>query len=109
MTGFIAHFDTARDYTLQFTITQTLVSTAHFQCCCLVAPSNGERSPFSEFPNCSQPQLPAYNSNSSQRLNPSSSVSSIIAVFSVTVEACLSAELLLSNVCCIVASFAVVA
>jgi hypothetical protein len=27
MTGLIANFDTARDYTLQFTITHTLVST----------------------------------------------------------------------------------
>jgi hypothetical protein len=27
MTVFIEHFDTARDYTLQFTITHTLVST----------------------------------------------------------------------------------
>jgi hypothetical protein len=27
MTEFIAHFDTARDYTLQFTVTHTLVSS----------------------------------------------------------------------------------
>jgi hypothetical protein len=27
ITGFIAHFDIAHDYTLQFTVTHTLVST----------------------------------------------------------------------------------
>jgi hypothetical protein len=37
-----------------------------------VAASNSGRSPSSVFPNCPQPQLPASNSNTSQRLNSSS-------------------------------------
>jgi hypothetical protein len=38
---------------------------------CLVAASNGGRSPSSGFPNFPGPQLPASNSNSSRQLNPS--------------------------------------
>jgi hypothetical protein len=44
--GFIGLFDSARDYTLQFTISHTLVSTV-------------TSSPSSGFPNCPRPQLPA--------------------------------------------------
>jgi hypothetical protein len=67
-------FDTARDYTLQFTAIHTkcpqsvTVSASR----CLVAASNGGRSPSSEFPNFPLPQLPASNSNNAQRLNCSS-------------------------------------
>jgi hypothetical protein len=39
---------------------------------CLVADFKGGRSRTYGFPNCSRPQLPPSNSNSSQRLNPSS-------------------------------------
>jgi hypothetical protein len=72
--GFIGLFDTARDYTLQFTITHThtLVSSHVFISRCSVAASNGWRSPSSGFPNYPRSQLPASNSNSSQGLNPSS-------------------------------------
>jgi hypothetical protein len=66
------HFDTVRDYTLQFTITHTHThqcpqSCLHYRC--LVAASKGGRSPSFGFSNCSRPQLLASNSNSSQRLN----------------------------------------
>jgi hypothetical protein len=40
MTGFIELFDTARDYTLQFTVTHTLVSSHVLTSRCLVAASN---------------------------------------------------------------------
>jgi hypothetical protein len=110
MTQFIAHFDRACDYTLQFTISLSLSHThthAHKQtntqkhththtptcepltcthacthtcpqsylhCHCSVAAFNIGRSPSSGFLNCPQPLLPASNSNSSQWLNPSSSL-----------------------------------
>jgi hypothetical protein len=74
MIRFIGPFDTARDYTLQFTITQTSVLSHGLHSRCLVAASNGGRSPFSGFPNYPRPQLPASNSNSSQRLNFGSSL-----------------------------------
>jgi hypothetical protein len=79
MTGFIGLFDTAHDYTLQFTVTHThththarthtLVSTVSTSSC-LVAASNSRRSPSSGFLNYPRPQLPASHSNSSQWLNP---------------------------------------
>jgi hypothetical protein len=47
---------------------------SRLHCCCLAAASNGGRSPFSWVPDRSRPQPPASNSNSSQRLNPSSSL-----------------------------------
>jgi hypothetical protein len=40
-------------------------SCLHYRC--LLAASNGRRSPSSGFPNCPQPQLPASHSNNSQR------------------------------------------
>jgi hypothetical protein len=77
-----------RDYVLLFTISHTHTHThthtrthththtsfhSHvFTSHCLVAVSNGGRSPSSWFPKCSRPQLPASHSNSSQKLNPSS-------------------------------------
>jgi hypothetical protein len=67
MVGFIAHFDTARDYTSQYTITRLYYSG-------LVAASNSGRSPSSGFLKCHRPQLPVSKSNISQRLNPSSSL-----------------------------------
>jgi hypothetical protein len=38
---------------------------------CSITASNSRFSPFPGFQNCPRPQLPAYNSNSSQPLNPS--------------------------------------
>jgi hypothetical protein len=61
ITGFIGLFDTVRDYTLKVTVTPLLGSG--FQ-------RRAFRS--SGFLNYSRSQLPASNSNSSQRLNPSS-------------------------------------
>jgi hypothetical protein len=57
-----------------------LLTTAHtktfqsdvFTSRCLVAASNGGRSPYSGFPNYPRPQLPSSHSNSSQRPNCSS-------------------------------------
>jgi hypothetical protein len=46
---------------------------------CLVAAFNGERSPSSGFTNGPRPQLPASNSNSSQQLNLSSSLTNSLA------------------------------
>jgi hypothetical protein len=75
MTGFIGLFDTACDYTFQFTITHRLVL---WVCYCLHWPLLGSgfqrrTFPFPWVPNGSQPQLPSSNSNNSQRLSPSSS------------------------------------
>jgi hypothetical protein len=71
--GFTGLFDTAREYTLQFTITHTHTHTSVlnrvFISRRLVATYNGRRSPFSVFPNCPRSQLRASHSNSSQRLN----------------------------------------
>jgi hypothetical protein len=63
------------DYTLHIIHTQTsvlslLVSTS----CCFVAVSNGNRSTSSGFLNSPRPQLPASDSNTSQWLSPSSSL-----------------------------------
>jgi hypothetical protein len=87
---FIIHFDIARDYTSEFTITHTLLSTA-------------------------TSSLPLLDSGFQQwmfsflwvpKLSPASeqNFSSIIAV-----ETCLFAELLPKNGCCIVAYFTVIA
>jgi hypothetical protein len=53
----------------------TSVHSHFFTSRCLVAVSNGGLSPTSVFPNGPRPQLPASHSNSSQRLNQSSSIS----------------------------------
>jgi hypothetical protein len=55
--------------------TQTSVHSHVVIIRCLVAASNGGRSPSSGFRNCPWPQLPASHSNSSQRLNLNSSLS----------------------------------
>jgi hypothetical protein len=70
--GFIELFDTARDYTLQFTVTHISVHSQSLYCRCLVAAFNGGRSPSSGFPNCPRPQLPASKSKSTQQLKPNS-------------------------------------
>jgi hypothetical protein len=62
----------ARARTHTHTHTHTSVYSHVFTSRCLVATSNGGRSPSSGFPNCPRPQLPASHSNSSQRLNLSS-------------------------------------
>jgi hypothetical protein len=70
---FIEHFDTTRDHALKIIVTRRLVSqcvTISTRRCSVVA-SNCGRSPFSGSPNCPRPQLPAFHSNSSQKLNPS--------------------------------------
>jgi hypothetical protein len=74
MTWFIANFDTSRDYILQFTITYTLVPTFTPLLLLLGSSFNDIYSPPSGFLNCPQHQLPASNSNSSQRLHPSRSL-----------------------------------
>jgi hypothetical protein len=61
-------------YTMQQCMTKLYSSLLHTHWCpqsrrhysCLVAASNGRRSPSSGFPNCPQPQLPDSNSNSLQ-------------------------------------------
>jgi hypothetical protein len=64
MVGFTGLLDTARDYTLQFTITHRLVPTVMYSLVNVtVVASNGGRSPFSVFPNCPRPQLPASHNN----------------------------------------------
>jgi hypothetical protein len=73
MTRFIGLFDTACDYTLQFSVTRTRARAhTHTQshCRCLVAAFNRGCFPSSVFPNCPWPQVPASNSNSSQWLSP---------------------------------------
>jgi hypothetical protein len=54
--------------------TRSSQSLTVFTSCCLVGVSNGGHSPSSGFPNYLRPQLPAHNSNSSQWLSPSSSL-----------------------------------
>jgi hypothetical protein len=63
----------------------TLVSQSRLHCCCLVAASNGGRSPSSEFPNGARPQLPASNSHSS-RLNPRSPLTTVKVMLQLTVS-----------------------
>jgi hypothetical protein len=79
MIGFIGLFDKAHVYNLQLTITHTRTHAytcpqSRLHCCCFVAAFNGGCSPSSVFPKCSWPQLPDFNSNSSQWLNPGSSL-----------------------------------
>jgi hypothetical protein len=77
--GFIGFFDTARGYTLHFTITHTHTHThtnvhSHvFTSRCSVAAYKGGRFPSTGLPNSLRPQVPASNSNSS-RLNLSGSL-----------------------------------
>jgi hypothetical protein len=61
-----------------YTHTHTGVNCLVFTSRCLVAASNGGSSLSSGFTNYSRPQLPASGSNSSQRLNPSKSISKLI-------------------------------
>jgi hypothetical protein len=56
---------------LRITIAHRLVFSVTVFCRCLVAASNGGRSPSFVFPNCPRPQLAASNNNSSKRRNPS--------------------------------------
>jgi hypothetical protein len=70
--GFTALSDTARDYTVHFTVTQTSVHSHVFTSRWLVVAFNGGFSPSSRFLNCPRPQIPA-SPNSSQ-LNRSSSL-----------------------------------
>jgi hypothetical protein len=76
ITGFIGHFDTARDYTVQFTITHTNTSVHNYLFTAVV----WSRLPTEEVPlavgfrTVPMPQLHAFKSNSSQRLNRSSSL-----------------------------------
>jgi hypothetical protein len=76
MIGFIGPFDIARNYTNKSLSHTDLCYqfVTVFICLCLVAASNGERSTSCGFPNYPRPQLPASHSNSSQRLNCSSSL-----------------------------------
>jgi hypothetical protein len=67
----LLHTYTTRNYTSQITIGHT---TSSLPITCLVAASNGGLSLSSGFPNCPRPQLPACESNSSQRQNLSSSL-----------------------------------
>jgi hypothetical protein len=77
---FLQLVTTSKDYDVtvlhisQITMGKTMSSKSVtvFNIRCLVAASNGGRSPFSGFPICRRPQLPACHSNSSQQLNPSS-------------------------------------
>jgi hypothetical protein len=75
MVGYIGFFDTARDYSLQFIITHTRARVRTSVHCHVftsrysVAASNGWCFPSSGFPNYPRPQLPASNSNRTQRLN----------------------------------------
>jgi hypothetical protein len=57
MTGFIAHFDSARDYTLQFSITHTLASSVTSSMPLLGRGFQRRMFPSSGFPNCPRPQL----------------------------------------------------
>jgi hypothetical protein len=70
----IGHFDTARDYTLQITITHTLASAVTFSLQLLGSGFQRRTFPLLWVPNCPRRQLPASNSNSSHRLNPRSSL-----------------------------------
>jgi hypothetical protein len=69
---------TRKDYA--FLLHTSLITIGHtrssqsvpvFSSRCLVAASNGRRSPSSGFPNCPRAQPPASHSNRSQQLNPS--------------------------------------
>jgi hypothetical protein len=81
MIRFNGLLDTARDYTLQFTVTRarahTPVSTVTSSLPFLLAASNSGCSPSSGFPNCPRPQLLASNSNSSLQMNSKQSSDSL--------------------------------
>jgi hypothetical protein len=75
MTRFTAHFDTARDYIVQFTVTHKLICPqygVHYRR--LVAAFDGGRTRSSGFPNCPWPQLQTASNSISQRLNASCSL-----------------------------------
>jgi hypothetical protein len=73
--GFIEIFDTSRDYTLHYTVTHThYCPHSCLHCCFLVAAFNSRHSSSSWFPDYPQLQLPTSKSNSSQKLNPNSSI-----------------------------------
>jgi hypothetical protein len=74
MTRHNAYFDTARDYTLQFTTTHTLVSTVTSSLPLLGSGFQRRTFPFFWAPELSRSQLPASNSSSLQWLSPSSSL-----------------------------------
>jgi hypothetical protein len=74
ISSFIGFLATTRDNALHMAITHTSVNSHFFTIRCLVAASNGIRSPSSGFPNCPWPRLPAYIGDSSQHLNRSSSL-----------------------------------
>jgi hypothetical protein len=119
----------SHDCTSQFTVTHTHTSVQScLHCCWLVAASNGGLFPSSGFPNCPWRQPPASNSKQLTLTEPqwfyNSLTDSSIALLlvmdhvehplhccsaTIAMETCLFAELLLSNSCCIVAYFAVIA
>jgi hypothetical protein len=80
VTTFIACFDTVHDYILQFTITHILVSTVTSSLSLLGSGFQWWKLPFLWVPERSPPQLPASNSNSSQRQNRSSSLTGWLQV-----------------------------
>jgi hypothetical protein len=69
-----------REHTCTHTHTHKSVHCHVFISCCLVAASNGGHSLSSGFPNYPRPQLPASNSNSSQRLNYSGSLTNSVTL-----------------------------
>jgi hypothetical protein len=72
---FIGLFHTARDCTIQFTVTHThtpYCPHSRLLYCCFVVASNSGCSPSAGFPTIPVPQLPGSNSNSSQGPNRSS-------------------------------------
>jgi hypothetical protein len=74
--GLSGLIDTARDYTVRFTITHTQNSGhSHiFTSRCSIAASNRGCSPYSGFPNYPRPQLTSSHSNGSHPLNRTSSL-----------------------------------
>jgi hypothetical protein len=67
MIGIIGLFDTARDYTLRFTITHTYTKVSTVTSSLAVARQQAPTAA-SGFPNFPRPQLPASHSNNSQHL-----------------------------------------
>jgi hypothetical protein len=81
MTPFTAHFDTARDYIVQFTVTHKLICPQYgVYYRRLVAAFDGGRTPSSWFPNCPWPQLLPASNSISQCLNPIRSLIDCIIV-----------------------------
>jgi hypothetical protein len=70
----VTTFYTSLLHTYTHIYTHSSIHSHVFTSSCSVAASNGGRSPFSGFPNSPRPKLPASNSNSTQRLNRSSSL-----------------------------------